>query len=421
MASTVTLTDLKTVSTSNGSIITGNITTTVQSTSTDLIIEGIGNTLSTIIIVPSDESYKSIKTVIEKAPVTPNEIIVNDYRGFPLCKYAQNRSTNTSGTVSFSADPAVYLKDIIIPRVSSSDPFTYEILIPITDYSALSSIYIESNKQKLLYADFNEFYKNIGDNHVHIFTDQYIYDYIKLFINIDKITVTVVQKSFDIIGAMIEYICGPTIYKPLEKFQGFIDFSKHDDLDYLNVLHVVYKNDIDSDIALTARTKGRVHILGNGTCSFVIVLSHVFDNSTTIQICNSCTSTIFKSIVITDMTPYESNLINEYIDVIRLNIIMSNNISEQSNIIKTHPDQTMKYMFMDMTSIISEYDGKNVYMKIMIDDFFKKVSNVQMSMRRHIVTVPTSIDSFLLGIPKFPKIPSLGRMVTCASPSTSTF
>jgi hypothetical protein len=413
--SSINITSLSAISTSTGTLLYGTLNTIPSKSEKIKIDSGIGNDISSSIVVSSRYDYEQVKILIQAAPVTKQEITIYDHRLFPICQYATDRESNVSGTVSFSADSAIYMKNIAIPAIDRSS--YNEIIIPITDYRALSSVHLKSNKKKLVESDVTEWLSTFGDKNIHIFTTEYIYDYIKP-VYMDKASahckISVVS---NVLGAMVEYICGPTVSEPIEKFQGFLDFSSYAGLD---VLYAACKNVEESYITVTARTKGRVHIFGSGSCTFSIILSPTFEHDTVLKFCESVTSTFF-GVTVTNTEP-ECRLytqVYKYINVVKFHLALSTRISDQLAIIMANPKETMTYLFSDMSGDITE--DKDSYMKFLSDDFFKNVSLVQSILKNNIVLTPQSFplpfEHTGRQVSKYPTTrPPVMHSVTCASP-----
>lgn len=371
------------INTENGIIFCGKIITSSHSIKSIEIPTLIDNDFN---IILNKNIYQQFKLLLYNAPNNTRAFNVYDHLNFLICSYA--KGDNRSGTVEISTDSYTYLHEIKLPLND------IESIIPITSYPALSCITLEENQHKLTSKDVELWLEHIGERYVHIFISNSLYQMIKIYFELSpNVKFTIVDTTDKIITTLIEYICGPTIPKSIEKFQSMLKLNNANiinicskDKSFISQLSSAYYVHPLNAIELVKRRDNKIHINGNGVCQFIIVLKDI--KAPVIQIKENTTNKEFEFDVldklhILHMTELHNNIINEY-------IILANYYNELLNIssneekrlfIKSvsNKDLTMKYLFTECLSDINKIKKteSNEYIKLLMDDYISILSHLQ--------------------------------------------
>jgi len=382
--------ETKFINTENGIIFCGKIITSPHSIKSIDIPTLIDNDFN---IILNKNIYQQFKLLLYNAPNNTRAFNVYDHLNFLICSYAIG--DNRSGTVEISTDSYTYLHEIKLPLND------IESIIPITSYPALSCITLEENQHKLISKDVELWLNHIDGRKVHIFISILLYQMIKrYFVLSPNIKFTIVDTTEKIITTLIEYICGPTIPKSIEKFQSMLKF---DNANIINIyskeindkeindkemspcvqLSSIYQMQPSNVIELVKRRGDKIHINGNGVCQFIIVLKNI--KTPIVKIKESTTGKEFE-FDITDIiytSKSQDNIINEYIELTNYyNKLINISYNEEKRLFinsVSNINLTMKYLFTDCLSKINKIKKteSNEYIKLVINDYIMILSYLQ--------------------------------------------
>jgi len=258
----------------------------------------------------SKEIYNTIKHVINNYNVANKDIYIYEYTtGNLITKLLKNRVTNQFGTVAPSVlETSPFLGDIIFPNLNNllEDAEYY---ICIDSYLAPSLVQVESHKHHVIEQDMKRLFEKIDNlsnkDNIKFFINKKILDLLSKY----KIEINYNMVSHDnIIDFMLEKLLGKTVAGPKSNMIGALEFKGYTPL---------YVSSKTQDTHFNMRTSS-IQFLGCGSSEFIIILEKNKDTvENKLQINETISNKQF-DFNIEDISNFEIQYIERYIEVIKV-------------------------------------------------------------------------------------------------------
>jgi hypothetical protein len=246
-------------------LIAGNLTVSTTMGDDIIIPQTAPSQTSYIILQKGDEIV--FKTCIKSAPVCPYNVSIIDQSGHLINNYASTRTTNNSGNVSITSEPARLINHIVMPEIP--DLNTY---LVISSYGGFESCVLATSKKFLVLKDLQDLQAKVDTNKIVLFiTDKLFREILSLDIDLNCYFKDVFHPTHNqIIPYLVEYLFGKTVRASLPNFQGMLDFG---DTNIISARICSKDNTINCGI----RRHGKLQInttSHSDSCKLIIVLKH---------------------------------------------------------------------------------------------------------------------------------------------------